>query len=314
MHRKSLLRNAAFLLLAFFVMKTAAALSDGGNAGEWFRKLGGETAGTGSASESSAESPDILSKIVSFFSPGYVRYTENPNSGTGVKTVSENAADELDYSEDAGVADVRTVVVTGESAAETTADTADTASAGDAGAAPQLSGIDLAQYVTNGEFENNTDYEIDAASILAEEFTLRADAGATSPQVLIIHTHGSESFTPDPGTDYQQSDTFRTEDCSYNMIHLGDLLTERLESYGICVIHDRNLYDYPSYNGSYSRSMDAIQDYLNTYPDLRVVIDLHRDATEDNYKTTAVIGGKTSAQVMLVVGSDFSGLEHPNWR
>ena len=314
MHAGSILRNAAFLLMAFFIMKMAVYVSENGNASDLFQKLGGGASASAS-SEESTENSDILSRIISFFSPGYVRYTDDPNSGTGVKTVSENAVDELDFSEDSQVADVTTVVVTGASTvADTTASTEEATGNEETATVPQLSGIDLSQYVTNSEFDNNTDYDIDAASILAEDFTLRTDAGAESPQVLIIHTHGSECFTPDEGDVYEESDTFRTEDCNYNIIHVGDLLAERLESYGISVIHDRNLYDYPSYNGCYSRSMDAIQNYLQTYPDLRVVIDLHRDATEDNYKTTAEIDGKTSAQVMLVVGSDFSGLEHPNWR
>ena len=48
-----------------------------------------------------------------------------------------------------------------------------------------------------------------------------------------------------------------------------------------------------------------------------MVIDLHRDALGADgvvYKTMAEEEGTVASQVMLLVGSDESGLEHPNWR
>ena len=87
---------------------------------------------------------------------------------------------------------------------------------------------------------------------------------------------------------------------------------------GISVLHDRTLYDYPSYTGAYDRSLAAIQSYLAQYPSIRFILDVHRDAIEDaqgnEYKVvTEVDGVGTSAQLTLVVGSDGSGLTHPNW-
>jgi stage II sporulation protein P len=82
------------------------------------------------------------------------------------------------------------------------------------------------------------------------------------------------------------------------------------------VIHDREIYDYPSYTGSYSRSGEAVEEYLAEYPSIAVVIDLHRDALgsgEVVYKTMAAVEGEGSSQVMLLVGTGESGLSHPNW-
>ena len=87
---------------------------------------------------------------------------------------------------------------------------------------------------------------------------------------------------------------------------------------GISVLHDRTLYDYPSYNEAYDRSLAAIESYLAQYPSLRFILDVHRDAIEDGqgnqYKVVSTIDGVgTAAQLTLVVGSDGSGLPHPNW-
>ena len=71
-----------------------------------------------------------------------------------------------------------------------------------------------------------------------------AKLGAEGPQVLIIHTHGSESYTMPPGQEYDVSDTFRTLDTNCNMIRIGDEMAQVLTDAGISVVHDRLLYDY----------------------------------------------------------------------
>jgi len=153
------------------------------------------------------------------------------------------------------------------------------------------------------------------AQLLADgtELTLSAD----QPQILIIHTHSSEAYTMDEVDRYDPSDTLRTQDTHYNIIRVGDELTTALESYGLHVIHDRGIYDYPSYTGSYNRTGDAISAYLQQYPTLSMVIDLHRDAIGTGdviYKTVAENEGIAASQVMFVVGSNGSGLDHPNWQ
>lgn len=166
------------------------------------------------------------------------------------------------------------------------------------------------------QIKNKTEYTVDPTELLSDDLNIHIDPD--SPQVLIIHTHGSEAYYPDGDDIYEASDPSRTEDRNYNMIRVGDRLTELLEERGISVLHDRELYDYPTYTGSYTRSMESIESYLHEHPDIKVIIDLHRDALEESdgtiHRTSAEINGSTCSQVLLIVGSNYSGLEHPGWK
>ena len=163
--------------------------------------------------------------------------------------------------------------------------------------------------------KNETAYSIDAGALLLSGPPFRLPA--EGPQILIIHTHGSEAYTPAGLDRYEAEDSFRTADTHYNIVHVGDELAQRLEAAGLRVLHDREIYDYPSYTGSYSRSGEAVERYLNEYPGIAVVIDMHRDALGSDgviYKTMAEEEGVVASQAMLLVGTDGSGLEHPDWR
>ena len=163
--------------------------------------------------------------------------------------------------------------------------------------------------------KNETGYWVDAAELLAEGpgLTLPPD----EPQILIIHTHASEAYTPAGLDRYEASDVCRTEDARYSIIRVGDELCGIYEAAGLRVVHDQNIYDYPSYTGSYARSGAAVEEWLAEYPGIAVVIDMHRDALGSDgvvYKIMAEESGSVASQVMLLCGSDKSGLEHPNWR
>ncbi len=163
--------------------------------------------------------------------------------------------------------------------------------------------------------KNETGFDVDPLAVLEEGTGLRLPA--EGPQILIIHTHGSEAYTPAGLDRYEASDTNRTQDPRYSVIRVGDELAEALEAQGLRVLHDREIYDYPSYTGSYSRSGEAVEKHLQRYPELAVVIDLHRDALGSDgvvYKTMAEEEGTVASQIMLLVGTDESGLEHPGWR
>ena len=156
-------------------------------------------------------------------------------------------------------------------------------------------------------------WDVDVLPLLQEP--LQWELKGEAPTVLILHSHGTESY--EKQEDYTESSPYRTLDMEYNMVSIGDRLTERLEAGGIRVIHDRTLHDYPSYNNAYGNAREAIGDILEANPQICLVLDLHRDASEDangNQKTSTVpIDGQLSANLMLVMGSDKGSLSYPNW-
>ena len=163
--------------------------------------------------------------------------------------------------------------------------------------------------------KNETAYEVDLGELLHAGPAVRLPA--EGPQILILHTHGSEAYTQAGLDRYQAEDASRTSDTQFNIIRVGDELTSLLEEAGLRVLHDREIYDYPSYTGSYTRSGQAVERYLQQYPNIAVVLDIHRDALGSDgvvYKTMAEEDGVVASQVMLLVGTDESGLEHPFWR
>jgi stage II sporulation protein P len=162
---------------------------------------------------------------------------------------------------------------------------------------------------------NSTSHELSVPELQAP-FT--AALGKEGPQILILHTHGSESYTPAPGTSIVWSGDYRTTDYRYNVVKVGDEMAEVFAEAGISVLHDRTLYDYPNYTGAYDRALVSIRNYLERYPSIRFVLDVHRDAIEDGqgnqYKAVSEIEGMgVPAQMSLVMGSDGSGMEHPKW-
>lgn len=163
--------------------------------------------------------------------------------------------------------------------------------------------------------KNTSGYNIDIDSVLSAGCPIRLETG--KPQILIIHTHSSEAYSPAGLDKYDDLGTNRTLDQNLNVIRIGKELAKIFEDCGLNVIHDTQVFDYPSYTGSYNRSCEAVEKYLADYPSIKIVIDLHRDALCSDtvtYKTTATEQGVCASQVMLFVGSDASGLEHPNWR
>ena len=157
-------------------------------------------------------------------------------------------------------------------------------------------------------------------ALTAEDLSGPFDAalGAEGPQVLIVHTHGSEAYTMPPGQEYQATSEYRTTDTDYNVVRVGDEIAAVLALYGISVVHDRSMYDYPQYNGAYDRSLASIESYLEKYPTISFVLDIHRDAISDSegnpYKVISQEPEGTAAQLTLVMGSDGSGLAHESWK
>lgn len=156
-------------------------------------------------------------------------------------------------------------------------------------------------------------YDADLPTLL--QTPLSWDLTETEPTVLILHSHGSESYVNSEG--YTESSPHRTLDENYNVVSVGERLAQCLEAGGIRVIHDTTLHDQPSYNDSYGSARESIRQYLSQYPEICLVLDIHRDAVElsdgSQKKYTVTTPQGEAAQLMLVVGTDAGGLDHPDW-
>lgn len=163
-------------------------------------------------------------------------------------------------------------------------------------------------------FTDTAKQKYDAAALIASELDFHL-AGA-KPTVLIFHTHTTESYTRN-GEDYRESSAYRTLDEGYNMLSVGDRVAEILEAAGVHVIHDRELHDYPSYNGAYTHARKSVRAILEDNPGIQLVLDLHRDAVEGKQgqlRTAVSLGSRSSAKLMFVLGCGNSNLSHPKWR
>ena len=166
--------------------------------------------------------------------------------------------------------------------------------------------------------KNSTGLAVNIKNELSSELALKIKK-TSEPEVLIVHTHATESYMKEDRNYYTAEDKPRSDDNSKNVIKVGEVFAKTLEAGGISVLHIKTHHDSPSYNDSYSRAKASINEYLKKYPSIKVVIDIHRDAIamsgNDKCKPVAVINGKKAAQVMLVVGSETGTVSgFPNWK
>lgn len=164
----------------------------------------------------------------------------------------------------------------------------------------------------NLAIRNETTYAPDLTSLLASPLDFK------SPEILIVHTHASESYSKDGATGYAEGESDRTLDTSLNMVRVGEELSKELASRGFKVTHARDINDHPSYNQSYNRTLKVIENHISANPNIAIVLDLHRDAAIKSdgtkLKFTSVQNGEKVAQVMLVCGTNQRGLPNDNWQ
>lgn len=168
----------------------------------------------------------------------------------------------------------------------------------------------------NGE----TDYSPDLEVLLAAKYpaSLAGVSVGEDPLVLVIHTHATECFCEEGADGYDDGTSFRSKDTEKNMVAVGTEFCRELEAHGIKTIHCTELFDDPDYNASYANSLSAVRGYLKKYPSVKYIFDLHRDAiireNGEMIKPLCEVDGVNAAQIMLVVGTDARGADHPNWQ
>ncbi|MBQ9484471.1 MAG: stage II sporulation protein P [Ruminiclostridium sp.] len=169
----------------------------------------------------------------------------------------------------------------------------------------------------NAQLRNCTDIDND---------TVRTGFGAASdiavelysdkPQVLILHTHTTESYEPYTKSWFDEQYTSRSLDPDNGVVAVGDAIAEQLAAAGISVIHDCTIHD-AVYTGAYSRSLSTAVSDISEYSSIKVVLDIHRDAIEysDGSRISAVteIDGKKAAQVMVICAADDGTYDVPHF-
>ncbi len=137
------------------------------------------------------------------------------------------------------------------------------------------------------------------------------------PTVLIFHTHTTECYEILDRSWYAQDYITRSNSSDRNMVRVGMEIKEQLEKAGYCVIHDTEIHD-TKYTGAYAHSRKSVEKYLDEYPSIQVVLDIHRDAIEQSggvrIKPTAEILGKKAAQLMIITGCEEGKVtDFPDW-
>lgn len=176
----------------------------------------------------------------------------------------------------------------------------------------------LAFSINHFWLRNDTSFsEQDITDVLKQPMALALES-TKEPQVLIYHTHATESFCPYDSDIYDTRYNWRSTDNNNNMVSVGAVMAQTLREHGIVVVQDTSQHDYPSYDGSYANSYRSIKDYLARYPTIKVVLDLHRDAIERDgkviVKPTLVANGQKYAQLMIISNCDDGSGLIPHWR
>lgn len=180
--------------------------------------------------------------------------------------------------------------------------------------------ISLARESNGGKMyiKNNSKHELDADDY--KDFTLPEYEETDEYTVLIVHTHGTEAYTPDGVLSDPLDDPYvtRSKNNEENVVSIGALMAEVFEKNGIRTLHHAVAIDatVDDFYDSYTESGTVIRRTLRKYPSIKYVFDIHRDGLElssgEKAKVICAVDGKRAAQVMSVIGSD-TLYDHPNW-
>ncbi|MEG1556957.1 MAG: stage II sporulation protein P [Oscillospiraceae bacterium] len=170
----------------------------------------------------------------------------------------------------------------------------------------------------SGFVQNATKHKNEYLSkAVAGDTGYKVDLNSNDPQVLIIHTHTTESYDRYDCGFYDVTYPTRSTDPQKNIIAVGEVLGQQLNANGIKTIHALEYHDYPSYTNSYYRSEETVKGYLAKYPSIKIVLDLHRDGMQradgTRVKPTVVIDGKKAAQFMIICCADDETGFMPNY-
>lgn len=135
--------------------------------------------------------------------------------------------------------------------------------------------------------------------LMKAETFLETDLGLEKnpevPQILVYHTHSQETYA-DYGPDRPDA----------NVVEVGNVLTDALRAKGWNVIHDTSTYDIQGgkldRNKAYSYALEGITQILDRFPEIQVVLDIHRDGVGEHVRLVTDINGVPTANIMFFQG------------
>ena len=130
-----------------------------------------------------------------------------------------------------------------------------------------------AGYVSSGAatVRNSPDLpDSEVAAEMMQTLPFQVELNSAEPQVLIMHTHTTETYELEEKNWCDPAFSARSTDLSVNMAAVGAEMAAQLNAAGVNTLHDTTLHDYPSYNGSYAKSNATVRSYLERYPSIKV--------------------------------------------
>ncbi len=138
-----------------------------------------------------------------------------------------------------------------------------------------------------------------------EKPALEEELAKKPVEVAIYHTHNAETYIP-------LDKKSKVQGKNGGITLVGEEIIKTLAENGVRGVQDLTIHDHPNFPRSYIESKKTASRLLNEHPELKVLIDLHRDAGIPKKQTTTV-NGQESALIMFVIGNG-QGIPNPHWR
>ena len=160
-----------------------------------------------------------------------------------------------------------------------------------------------------------TVYDYSSKNIDYQELVERnVDLTKKSDPILLYCSHTSETYDNSENFKFDYTGNYRTKDASYNMLSVASIMANTLKDRGFTTVFDTTPHDYTSYDNAYKNSLKTINTNLDKYNRFGIMIDVHRDAAADlSFAPKTTVNGKSTAQLMLVVGVGYNGFPNEYW-
>lgn len=127
--------------------------------------------------------------------------------------------------------------------------------------------------------------------------------GAKGVVVGIYNTHNSECYSGDGGPERRTGE-------NGDVVTVGETLKKDLEQNGIGSVHSSQIHDAVDFMKAYSKSVKTATQMLKDYPDIKILLDIHRDGFPSGVpKRTVIVNGREVTQVLVIIGK-----MNPHWQ